>query len=126
MKALVCGGRDYSNFQHLKATLNKIHQETPITTLIHGAARGADSLAGRWAKETSVPVQEFPANWNAHDQKCGNRCRSGRYCRRAGFRRNEQMLEKGQPDTIIAFPGGRGTAGMVDLANSAGVKVLQG
>ena len=121
MKALVCGGRDYSNFQHLKTTLDKIQQATPITTLI----RGADSLAGRWAKETGVPVQEFPANWNAHDQKCGNRCRSGRYCRRAGFQRNEQMLEKSQPDTVIAFPGGRGTAGMVELANSAGVPVVQ-
>ena len=101
MKALVCGGREYSDYPTLARTLNSIHQDNPdnpITTLIHGAARGADSLAGRWAKTAGVPVREFPVDWNSHGQKCGNCCGSGRYCHRAGFLRKEQMLRCGQPD----------------------------
>ena len=35
-------------------------------------------------------------------------------------------MEQGQPDTAVAFPGGRGTAGMVELARGAGVRVVQG
>src|SRR5258708_15682483 len=33
--------------------------------------------------------------------------------------RNRDMLCDGKPDLIIAFPGGKGTAGMVDLARKA-------
>ena len=123
MIAIICGGRDYQDSQTLNNTRDQLHSELTFTTIIHGAAKGADSLAGRWAKSTGIRVQEFPARWNHHDPRCGPRCRQAQYCRRAGFRRNEQMLTEGQPDIVIAFPGGRGTQGMIDLARNANVPV---
>jgi hypothetical protein len=80
------------------------------TLIIHGAAKGADTLAGRWAKEFNIPVLVFPADWK-------------KYGRRAGPIRNAQMLSEGKPNLVVAFPGGRGTANMVGLSQKAGVPV---
>jgi hypothetical protein len=43
----------------------------------------------------------------------------------AGPIRNARMLEEGKPDIVIAFPGGRGTANMIEQAHAAGVEVVQ-
>ena len=110
MRVLVCGGREYNDLPSLYAEMDKIHAVFEITELIHGAARGADSLAAAWAKSRGVPTRAFPADWNKHGKA-------------AGFRRNETMLREGQPDAVIAFPGGKGTAHMIKLATDAGVRV---
>jgi len=115
LRVLVCGGREYNDYQKVELVLGAAHKAQLFGTVIHGAARGADSLAGRWAKENNIPVEEFPADWN-------------RYGRRAGYIRNAQMLKEGKPELVIAFPGGPGTKMMVELARSAGVVtvVVQG
>jgi hypothetical protein len=45
--------------------------------------------------------------------------------RKAGPIRNHRMLDEGKPDLVAAFPGGRGTSGMIALANKAGVEVTE-
>ena len=92
--------------------LDAIHREKTITRLIHGAARGADSLAAAWARSRGIPALAFPADWK-QDGKA------------AGFIRNARMLRDGRPELVVAFPGGNGTAHMVKLARSAGVTVLE-
>jgi hypothetical protein len=47
------------------------------------------------------------------------------YGKGAGPRRNKQMIEEGNPDLVIAFPGGRGTADMINRARAAGVRVIE-
>ena len=44
--------------------------------------------------------------------------------RKAGPIRNQRMLDEGKPDLVVAFPGGKGTNGMIDLARNAGVRVI--
>jgi predicted Rossmann-fold nucleotide-binding protein len=39
--------------------------------------------------------------------------------------RNQQMIDDGKPDVVIAFPGGSGTADMIRRAEAAGVKVIR-
>ena len=112
MRILVCGGRDYADTCALAEALDAIGRETAITHLIHGAARGADSLAAAWAKGRGIPAPAFPADW----RKDG---------RAAGFLRNAAMLRDGRPDLVVAFPGGKGTAHMVKLARAAGVPVRE-
>jgi hypothetical protein len=112
MKLLVCGGRDYTDRDAAFHVLDEAHSEFKVTLVIHGAARGADRLAGEWARARSIPVQEFPANWTQHDKA-------------AGYIRNEQMLREGRPQLVLALPGGRGTAHMVQIAKKAGVPVRQ-
>lgn len=110
-RVLVCGGRDFSDYEKLREKLDFIHASRGITKIIHGAARGADSLAGRWAKENKVPCEEYPADWDRHGKA-------------AGHIRNQEMLDKGKPTLVVAFDGGRGTANMKERAQAAEVKVL--
>lgn len=113
IKLLVTGGRDYDNQERVFQVLDKIHAEKKITELCHGAARGADSLADRWAQERSVTCQSFPvtgAQWNT-------------YGKAAGVLRNQQMLEEFSPDLVVEFPGGSGTQDMVKRAKRRGVPV---
>lgn len=110
MRILVCGGRDFNN----RALFNKALQPyaSKENTIIHGAARGADSLANTWAYDNDCEVIAYPANWD-------------KYGKRAGYIRNVQMLNEGKPDLVIAFPGGKGTEMMALLAESAGVSVIK-
>jgi hypothetical protein len=84
--------------------------------LIHGGATGADTLAGYAAETLDVSfgatwgVVKYRADWKKHGKA-------------AGFKRNQQMLDEGKPDLVIAFPGGKGTADMVRRAEAAGVRV---
>jgi hypothetical protein len=106
MKVLVCGGRDYCRGDHIFETLDKLHAARAITQIIEGGARGADSFARYWAIERSVPYRTFKADWMTY----GNA---------AGSIRNERMLKEGDPDLVIAFPGGAGTRDMVMKARHA-------
>lgn len=108
MRILVCGGRDFKDVMLMANTL----YDYQIDLLIEGGADGADTLARKWAERNSVPHLEFPANWL-------------KYGPSAGPIRNKQMLEEGEPDMVIAFPGGEGTAHMVKIAKEAGVKVIE-
>lgn len=113
MRLLVCGGRDYSDVWRLTAVLDWVWIDSfGIVEVIHGGARGADSLAGEWAKRKGIPVRVFPADWKQHG-------------RRAGPIRNQQMLDEGRPTVVVAFPGGTGTADMVRRARAAGVLVKE-
>jgi YspA, cpYpsA-related SLOG family len=112
MRILVCGGRNYAGHHALNAALDDIHAAQPVSQVIHGAARGADSLAAAWARSRGIPPLAFPADWKK-DGKA------------AGFLRNARMLRDSRPDLVVAFPGGKGTAHMVKLARNAGVAVRQ-
>jgi hypothetical protein len=107
-RALVCGGRDFDDYGFVREVLDYYAP----TVVIHGAARGADSLAHRWARNTYTPVESYPADWK----------RDGKA---AGPIRNAKMLAEGKPDLVIAFPGGNGTAHMVKIAKAKGVQVIQ-
>jgi hypothetical protein len=78
--------------------------------LIEGGARGADRLAREWAKAHGVTVETYEAEWQ-------------RYGRGAGPIRNDTMIRDGDPDLVVAFPGGSGTADMVRRATIFSVPV---
>lgn len=109
MRIIVCGGRDYIDQAAAFHALDRAHQHRPIALVIHGAARGADTLAGEWAAARGIECQPCPADWNKHG-------------RRAGPLRNTHMLTL-QPDGVIALPGGKGTEDMVAQAIGAGLPV---
>lgn len=110
MRILVCGGRDFSDTNLVSQTLNPYG--CIDLTIIHGAAKGADSLARNWAKDNGYLDEAYPADWN-------------KYGKRAGYIRNTQMLNEGKPDLVVAFPGGKGTQMMINLAEAAGVPVVR-
>lgn len=111
-RVLVCGGRNYADSKRVSEVLSKLHSEEPFEVLIHGRARGADTLARLWAKDNGVPEEGFSAEWK-------------KYGRAAGAIRNTRMLKEGRPTLVVAFPGGKGTTNMVRQAEKAGVPVIE-
>ncbi len=110
MRVLVCGGRDFANWPSLMRHLDPLLIKFPDIFVISGAARGADKIAVEWAILNNVPFKEYPAHWD-------------RYGKSAGVIRNKEMLVRGKPDLVVAFPGGRGTDNMCKQAEKAGVEV---
>jgi hypothetical protein len=111
-RVLVCGGRDFSDRATLTAALDRLHAERGFTLVIAGGARGADTMAEEWAASRGVPCDVYMAEWE-------------RLGRKAGPIRNARMLTEGNPDLVVAFPGGRGTAHMVRIARRAGVGMVE-
>ena len=113
MRVLVCGGRDYRDRDRVFAVLHALMVKSEgIDAIIEGGARGADRLAREFAKAYSTRCITYEADWDAH----------GSF---AGPMRNKVMLEDGQPDLVVAFPGGAGTRDMVRKARKAGVDVVE-
>lgn len=81
-------------------------------TVVHGGARGADTIAGELAKVMGLNVEVHPADWD-------------RYGKAAGHIRNTEMVNAGA-DVCLAFPLGesRGTRHCMRTAEKAGIPVV--
>jgi hypothetical protein len=108
------GGRDLAWPSELIAThLLSASRGRLVQSLFHGGARGADQAIASAADQLGWPQIACPAAWQQHG-------------RAAGPIRNRQMLERslalasalpvGAGLLVIAFPGSRGTASLVDQA----------
>lgn len=140
MRVLVCGSRDFTNVNVITTVLQGIYEMQSIgwllthashLTIIDGAASGADNLAHQWAvtpgphpanqatdNDTMMVFSErYPPNWDL-------------YGKRAGYVRNQQMLNDGKPELVVAFfnkprAESKGTAMMCDIARNAGIEVWE-
>lgn len=115
-RVLVCGGRNYWDREKVDAALSALRAEKGPLHVIQGGAKGADRLAALWcyakASGGTVMMSQVPADWATHGK-------------RAGAIRNQKMLDDYQPQLVVAFPGGPGTADMVRRARAAGVEVRE-
>jgi hypothetical protein len=121
-RILVCGGRDFTDVPKLWKALDDLQASLPephIRMVIEGASDdvtgpyvGADYWAHQWALARNIPHARVHAKWEA-------------FGRAAGPIRNQNMMGLWQPDLVVAFAGGRGTANMVGLAKKAGVQVRE-
>jgi hypothetical protein len=113
-RILVTGSRDWSAPAPVLAAIERVEARSsgPLV-LVHGAARGLDSMAAelirgrpRWTEEA------HPADWATHG-------------RAAGHRRNAAMVDLGAA-LCLAFPlpGSRGTWDCVRRAVEAGVPAM--
>jgi YspA, cpYpsA-related SLOG family len=113
VRVLVCGGRDGLDPDYVEKTLDRVlAARGPFDRLIHGDARGVDRTAGKWARDNHILEWEFLPEWHRVEASDGQS-------------RNQRMVGEGAPDLVIAFPGGVGTANMVEVAKAAGVEVLE-
>ena len=110
MRAIICGGRDYVLTDADRAWLDELRNQLPITEVVCGCARGADTGGKEWALSRGVPVKDLPADWSGLGRK-------------AGPIRNSAMAE--YAGACIAFPGGRGTADMLAKAEAKGLVVVR-
>jgi hypothetical protein len=99
----IVGSREFANWEQLKITIDKFI-ESDEDVIISGGAKGADSMAQRYAKEFGYDIEiKYP--------------KYARYGRSATFIRNERIVRAS--DVILAFyQKGRFQQG--GTANSAG------
>lgn len=111
MRVLICGSRHFNDYAKLFNELFDLNCYK-WKTIIHGGARGADSLANLWAEAHNYEIECYPADWKTHGKA-------------AGPIRNRQMLVEGKPDLVVAFlaPDSRGTKNMIEQAEKAGIPV---
>lgn len=119
MRVIVCGSREFSEVQAVRARLSALLNEHGPLTVVHGACpRGADAIADLWAAERiaagdPVEVVRCPADW-------------GRHGRKAGPVRNQQMVDAGADLVLAYFQRGaenHGTADCVRRAQAARIPV---
>ena len=114
MKVIVAGGRDFTDYDLLKYTLDNFQQEYgDITEVVSGGARGSDKLGEKYANENNTPIKRFVPDWEGLGKK-------------AGHVRNRQMGDyaKEHNGRLVAFwdKQSKGTKGMIDYATKIGLK----
>lgn len=99
MKLVISGSRTIDDGRELDRAIKESGYRPYVSEIVHGGARGVDSLATLWALDR-CPVRVFRAQWDAHGKI-------------AGKLRNRQMADYG--DALVAVWDGMspGTAHMI-------------
>lgn len=89
-RVLITGSRAWVRESTIHRALDAvIHQWGTNVIIVHGTARGADTIAGDYARSKGLRVEEHPADWN-------------KYGKRAGYVRNAEMVTL-DADVVLAF-----------------------
>jgi hypothetical protein len=105
------GGRGYKDRANVFAWLDELDLQFPVSHIIHGDYAGADKLCDEWGIVRGRQPVRCPALWTQHGKK-------------AGPMRNQAMVDL-RPHLGIAFPGGNGTADMLERCAAAKIQVVR-
>jgi hypothetical protein len=114
VKLAIVGSRDFASDEFYGYMSNKMAEFMKeenlefedIEYVVSGGAKGVDSMAERWAKDNSLPMKIYEANWN-------------KYGKSAGPIRNTLIVE--DCSHVVAFPGaGTGTRDTIRKAELDG------
>lgn len=109
MNIAAIGSRSFNDYNKLKEVLDTYLGQA--TRIVSGGAKGADTLAERWAKENNIPTQIFYPDWNKHGKS-------------AGIIRNKEIIKNA--DIVIAFWDGesKGTKHSISIAKQNGKELV--
>ncbi len=110
MKIAIVGSRTFEDYELLCKFIGSVLSDgelASVEAVVSGAARGADTLAERYAAERGLEMIVFPAEWK-------------KYGRRAGFIRNVDIIR--ECDICFAFWDGEshGTKHDIELCDETG------
>lgn len=94
---LVVGSRGFTDYDYFSKKLDYLLQNHAKAVIVSGGAKGADSLAERYAREKGFKLKVFPAQWD-------------KYGKSAGYIRNKEMheyLSKQKHRGVAAFWDGK-------------------
>lgn len=104
MKIAIVGSKIFDDYNIFQNYINKIFKniDRKDIEIISGGAKGADSLAERFAKENNIKIKIIYPEWN-------------KYGKQAGYLRNIQIIK--ESDMAIIFWDGKskGTKHDIDL-----------
>lgn len=115
MRIIICGSRYTEDSVELR---NRIRHEIEAlskymyyTEIVHGCAKGADTIGGIVGQQYAAKVTKIPADWAKHG-------------RAAGPKRNQKMLDYAmeKPCAVIAIQLKGQTKGTQDMIQRARIK----
>lgn len=123
----IIGSRTFLDYKVLTIIMNTLFNPIHIVEIVSGGAPGADTLAGKFAEEKEIPLNEFKPKWNdlSHpDAVIKTNSRGEKYDALAGFRRNRLIVERA--DTILAFwnEKSKGTKNSINIARELKKDIL--
>lgn len=124
MKVAVVGSQSFDDYELMVKTLEPF----TITEIVSGGAKGADTLAEKYADENGIDKDIIEADWDNLETeepcKVVKRADGSEYNVLAGFNRNTTIVEKA--DIVIAFWDGQsnGTNDTIVKAEELGKSVL--
>jgi hypothetical protein len=110
MRIIIAGSRNVTDDQ-VRFALNNCLWLGFASAIVSGGARGADLFGEEWAKEQSIDIHRYPADWEKHGK-------------RAGPLRNELMSKNAEGLIAIWDGKSRGTNNMIELAKTRGLRIF--
>jgi hypothetical protein len=86
MRTAIIGSRSFHNYHYFLECLER--HPAPISSIVSGGAKGADSLAEKYARENNIPITIYNPDYK-------------RFGRSAPLKRNIQILE--DCELVLAF-----------------------
>ena len=108
MRTIIAGSRSVTDYSLLLKAIKDSGFD--ITTVISGAAPGADSLGEWYAQEHNILLEVYPAKWNLY----GNS---------AGYIRNKEMADVADACIILWDGSSKGSLHMNNLAVEKGLRL---
>ena len=108
---IIAGGRDFNDYELLKKKCDYYLQfvEDNIC-IISGAARGADTLGEKYAKERGYKIDSHPADWD-------------KYGKKAGYIRNKEMVDIASAAICFWDGQSKGTKHTIDLCKEKNIPI---
>jgi predicted Rossmann fold nucleotide-binding protein DprA/Smf involved in DNA uptake len=112
MKLAIIGSRNFNDYEALSLNADILSP----SEIVSGGAKGADSLAEKYAVQRNLPVKVFLPKFKTD--------RTVKYHPRWFLERNKEIVE--YSDTVLAFWDGKskGTAHTIQYAEKIGRKVI--
>lgn len=105
-KVVICGSREYNDYETIKKVLDKLLEGMQISCLISGGCRGVDTLVKKYCIDRKIIHMEVNAQWKF-------------FGRAAGPQRNAQMAKLGTSTFGFWDGESRGTYDMLKKARDA-------
>lgn len=103
MKIAVVGSRSFNDFELLEKIILENFELKDIEYIVSGGAKGADTMAERFAEKYKIKTIVFIPEWN-------------RYSRGAGFIRNEKIVDNSDFVVVLWNGKSKGTLSSINLA----------
>ena len=116
LRILICGDRNWKNKKIIYSSIKKIRNNMyNIECIIEGKAKGADIIGKEVAIFNKILFYEYPAEWI-------------KYGIGAGMIRNQQMIDEGKPNLVLAFhnniENSKGTKDMIQRAKKNNIETV--
>jgi len=113
MKLAIIGGRTFVDYALMCKSIDTFCKDQKVTLVISGGAKGADTLAEKWALEHNIDTLILKPDWTIG--------------KRAGLERNTDIVNEATHLIAFVMPESKGTWDSIKKAREKGIptKVIE-